>query len=85
MKLIVTNLGRFLGEYPKWKLREGGSWFMELYRVDVSDTGNPEPFYMPLVKFENGIIEIRIGNRTLIVFISKWRVQFYVTPHQASE
>lgn len=91
--MIITTSGRPVGRFPLWKWTDhDGGFLLQLARIDVSDIGNDvhaEPFYLPLIKMYPGdgmtSIELRLRSRIAILFISKRRLQFHVTPSQTDE
>lgn len=81
--MIVTNTGRPLGHFPLWKPTDGdGRFLLTLSRIDVSDAGNAEAFYTPLVVFRSEdqmtTVEVRLGKRALIIFVSPRKVNWHV-------
>jgi hypothetical protein len=90
--MIVTNSGRPVDRFPLFRLADGeGRCLCLLTRVDVSDVGNEpkaEPFYEPLLVFNNAdqmtTVEINIG-RKVIIFISPKRIDWHVVNNQETE
>jgi hypothetical protein len=85
--MLITNSGRHVEEYPLFRLRDGeGRFLLLLARVDVSDVGNKpvaEAFYAPLFVFQHEdqmtTVELRLGKRVLIIFISPKRITWHAT------
>ena len=92
--MLITNSGRHVEEYPLFRRTDGeGRFLLLLSRVDVSDVGNEpvaEAFYTPLIIFQREdqmtTVELRLGKRVLIIFISPKRIDWHVyKPDQETE
>ena len=84
--MIITNVGRPVGRFPIVRWSDGaGGFLLLLERVDVSDVGNThtaEPFYVPLIRYDNrdkmNTVELRLGSRLIIIFLSTRRINVHV-------